>query len=548
MRRNLNAHLHLPTESPLTNLEYHALTIGSAAALVFLAGWGIGLSGLRDVVPGLPTMKPATALSLMALALACLLSLRTSRGAERAALLISVLVLAVSTFYLLVGAREASWPEWLRAPSTGTSLCLILAASAYILMIVWPERPRLTGFLAMLGLALPCYRLCVLTFDAQRQFVLTGTFGSMALHTAFLLAWLQAACVFLHPRLPYGAAILEPSLRGRMLRRALPFMVMMPVISVAAGLAFAQTHTRAADAALALITTVAMLVGGALVWRLGELIGEWQTEANEQAAHLARANEALEHFASAAAHDLKAPVRHVLIYAELLQDAVESGRPDLAAKYVRRITEGAADLPRQVEAMLTFARSAHKSVHMSDCYLSEVLRSAIRNIQPQIERRRANVRLLKDIHIVCDSALVATVFQNLVANSLRHARDDLPLAVRIDAEATSEHWRIVFEDNGAGFDPEIAATVFDPLTRPGASQAAGGGIGLATCRKIILAHGGDIHVDSSFRRGARIVFTLKRRKVDRRDPGREQASEPQSLRARRMARVSAGATEAKNLG
>ncbi len=80
MRRAVDVHLQLPRRRLFSALELHAVAIGSIAAIVLLAGWGFGIRPLQSLMPGFPTMKPATAASLMALSLACLLTLGERAG------------------------------------------------------------------------------------------------------------------------------------------------------------------------------------------------------------------------------------------------------------------------------------------------------------------------------------------------------------------------------------------------------------------------------------------------------------------------------------
>lgn len=103
---------------------------------------------------------------------------------------------------------------------------------------------------------------------------------------------------------------------------------------------------------------------------------------------------------------------------------------------------------------------------------------------------------------------MTTVFQNLIANAIKHRRKDRPLAIRIDGVRDEDGVRISVEDNGVGFDPDFAAVAFNPLARGIHTAGEGAGIGLSTCRTIVQSHGGKIRIDQSFRNGARVEFTI----------------------------------------
>jgi signal transduction histidine kinase len=99
---------------------------------------------------------------------------------------------------------------------------------------------------------------------------------------------------------------------------------------------------------------------------------------------------------------------------------------------------------------------------------------------------------------------------NLIANAIANRRSDRPLQIRIDGIEEPHRWILSVEDNGKGFDPALAAVAFNPLVRVPLATAEGAGIGLATCRTIIQAHGGEIRIDAGMTKGARLEFFLPR--------------------------------------
>ena len=120
-----------------------------------------------------------------------------------------------------------------------------------------------------------------------------------------------------------------------------------------------------------------------LISWMSSMIEGWQNEATERAARLTRANEALEQYASSAAHDLKAPARHVLLYSELLQAALERGDIADARRRAQAIRESALEMPKLIDGMLSFSRSAFTRVSLSLNSLSELVQAAAaRNVVP----------------------------------------------------------------------------------------------------------------------------------------------------------------------
>ena len=109
-----------------------------------------------------------------------------------------------------------------------------------------------------------------------------------------------------------------------------------------------------------------------------------------------------------------------------------------------------------------------------------------------------------------DPVLLAALFQNLIQNSIRY-RGDAPPQVHVSASRGPEGWRFSVKDNGIGIAPSDTARIFEPFRqgRRGGSGRGGTGLGLATCKRIVERHGGQIEVQSSPGKGATFFFTVR---------------------------------------
>jgi signal transduction histidine kinase len=315
-------------------------------------------------------------------------------------------------------------------------------------------------------------------------------------------------CILMHPKLAFAQSVLQTSLRGRILRRGLPFVVLVPVIASALSLALSLSFGWPDEMLFALNGALSVILAALLIWWLSSLIETWQKEANEQASRLSRANEALEQYASSAAHDLKAPARHVLLYGELLEEALNKGDLAAARKHAKSIRSSASEMPVMIDGLLDYSRSAFTRIQIGGHPLSELVHAAASQNAADLQAIGGKVTLANEARIPCDSTLMTTVFQNLIANSIKNRRKDRPLSIRIGAALEGETWKLWVEDNGMGFDADFAAVAFNPLARGIHTAGEGAGIGLASCRNIVQSHGGEIRVDPAYRNGARIEFTL----------------------------------------
>jgi signal transduction histidine kinase len=502
-----DSYLRLPRRRYFSALEWHAAAIGTIAAAVLVIGYGFGFKPMQSIVPSFPTMKARTAALLMVLSLGFLLSLRKSQRARWAS---SGLAIGAAVFALWMGvtrAAEVPFDPWAIVPSNATIFGLFAGGLALLLINHAPRLSLMTAVLALVAATPAMFRILALLLF-QRAPDENSPLNTMALHTATLIVWFMLVCVMLHPKLGVGRALLQASLRGRLLRTSLLVAVILPIAAAAATLLLSSVLGGAEEGLFALDATIYVAMGALLLWWLSAIAEGWQKEANEQAARLARANEALEQYASSAAHDLKAPARHVMLYGELLEEALAKGDVVTARRHARAIRDSALEMPKIIDGMLDFSRSAFTRISLAENALSELVQAGAASSAKDLEASGARILVLHETRLRCDSTLMTTVFQNLIANALQHRRRDRPLVIRIDGVREEKGWRVTVEDNGVGFAPDFATVAFNPLARGIHAAGEGTGIGLSTCRTIIQAHGGEIRIDQTFRHGARIEFTI----------------------------------------
>lgn len=507
MAQAAESYLQLPRRRYFSALELHAAAIGSIAAAVLIVGYGFNFAPLQTLLPDFPAMRPRTAAVIMALSLSYMLSLRDSRRSMWMSNAVAGAVVLWILYMRINWAANTAETPWSTLPSDGTIFCLLFAGISLLIINLAPRFALVAGLLAIVAATPALFRiLSLILFRGAPDGA--SPLNSMALHTAAVIVWFMLVCVMLHPRLGFARATLQASLRGRLLRRALPIVVALPVLASSASLASAAMFGWSVEALFALNATVGVVLGALLIWWLSSLVEDWQKEANDQASRLSRANEALEQYASSAAHDLKAPARHVLLYGELLEQVLKKGDLETARKHASSVRESAAEMPVMIEGMLDYSRSAFMRLNRGDHWLSELVQAAASQHAAELQSAGAQVTVVHEARLRCDSTLMTTVLQNLIANAIRNQRRDRPLAIRVDAVREGETWKVSVEDTGTGFDPDFAVVAFNPLARGVHTRSEGSGIGLSTCRNIIQSHGGQIRVDPGYRMGARIEFTL----------------------------------------
>ena len=428
MQRTADTYLHLPRRRYFSAIELHAVAIGSIAAAVLFIGYGFNFAPLQTLAPGFPQMRPVTAGAIMFLSLSCLLSLRASK---RSHILSSVIAAGVIIF-ILYRFIEA-WDEvpdraavYVRIQ--GTAISIILAGVALLIINLAPRWGLAAGIIALTAAAPALYRLIGLLLFWGAPADATSPLNSMGLHTAVLIVWFMSVCVLMHPRLAFAHSFLQASLRGRVLRRGVPFILLVPVAASALSLQFSLMFGWASEMLFALTGALSVVLGALLIWWLSGLVETWQNEANQQAARLSRANEALEQYASSAAHDLKAPARHVMLYGELLEEALRKNDIETALRHAKAIRASAAEMPDMIDGMLDYSVSGFTRISLAENSLSELVQAGAAQNAADLEASGGKVTVANEAKLLCDSTLMTTVFQNLIANAIKNRRRDKPLA------------------------------------------------------------------------------------------------------------------------
>jgi signal transduction histidine kinase len=236
---------------------------------------------------------------------------------------------------------------------------------------------------------------------------------------------------------------------------------------------------------------------------------EWvNDQLKSQAEELTRSNRDLEQFAYVASHDLQEPLRKVASFCQLLQRRYGGQLDERADQYIGFAVDGAQRMQRLINDLLAFSRIGRLTAGFTDVDLDRVLTE----VKSQLEVRAGEHGKIEwaDLPMVeGEEPLLTTLFVNLIGNSLKFARPDVPPVIRVTAERDGDHWRINVRDNGIGIEAEFADKVFVIFQRLHARDAyEGTGIGLAIVKKIVEYHGGRIWLDLDVAEGTSINFTL----------------------------------------
>lgn len=229
--------------------------------------------------------------------------------------------------------------------------------------------------------------------------------------------------------------------------------------------------------------------------------------------------ETLERFSYAMAHDLKAPLRHIVTAAMVMDDKLGDELPD-EVRSLLDIMGRAADRGRSlVDSLLRHAAARSGSIEREPLDLQSVVDSAVDELRLELDEIDATVTIRRPLPtVLADRALVRLLIDNLLGNAIKYRSPDRPLSIEISSGAPGDPTIIEIGDNGIGFDPSKAREMFEPFQRLTTDGAEGSGLGLATCRTICERHDWTIQADGRLGEGARF-HVLDVAHSTSRDPG-----------------------------
>ncbi|QLD89557.1 PAS domain S-box protein [Natronomonas salina] len=228
-------------------------------------------------------------------------------------------------------------------------------------------------------------------------------------------------------------------------------------------------------------------------------------QANER---LKSSNERLEHFAYAASHDLKEPLRMVSSYLRLVQRRADDELSDETREYLEYAVDGADRMGAMIDGLLQYSRVETRGNAFEPVDLNDVVADVRSDLDVRISESDAAITVEELPTVAGDEHQLRQVFQNLITNAIVYSGDDRP-RISIDTERSGDMWTVSVRDHGIGIEPEYQDKIFEVFQRLHAeSEYSGSGIGLALCERIIERHGGTINVDSEPGEGATFSFSL----------------------------------------
>jgi PAS domain S-box-containing protein len=223
-----------------------------------------------------------------------------------------------------------------------------------------------------------------------------------------------------------------------------------------------------------------------------------------------RSQKDLQQFAFVASHDLQEPLRMVASYTQLLARKYQGQLGPDADEYIRYAVDGANRMSALIRDLLQFSRFGFAELQPPQSTdLSVMVDWALLGLQAAVQESGAEIMHGELPTVSVDQSQMPQVFQNLIGNAIKYRRAEEAPRVHISAKREGDEWTIAVRDNGIGFDPQHAGSLFGLFKRFHGREYSGSGIGLAICKRIVERHGGRIWATSQPGQGSTFYFTLR---------------------------------------
>jgi PAS domain S-box-containing protein len=244
--------------------------------------------------------------------------------------------------------------------------------------------------------------------------------------------------------------------------------------------------------------------------RREEEIRQLNDELGKRTTALEASNKELEAFAYSISHDLRAPIRHMAGYTELLQKHASAILDEKSHRYIITILEAAKRMGTLIDDLLAFSRIGRAEARETTVSLEQLVKEVLSEAQPETEGRNIawKIGALPDLY--GDRSMFKLALVNFISNALKFTRTRPQAKIEIGCLEKNTDGTVIFiKDNGVGFDMKYANKLFGVFQRLHPTEAfEGNGIGLATVQRIIHRHGGRVWAEGSEDNGATFFFSI----------------------------------------
>jgi len=234
-----------------------------------------------------------------------------------------------------------------------------------------------------------------------------------------------------------------------------------------------------------------------------------EIELKKKTEYLELANKELEAFSYSVSHDLRAPLRHIGGFIDLLMKGNSAQLDETGIRYLNIISESSNEMGKLIDALLKFSRLGRTELQKTEFNCRNLVIRVFNTFDVEMKGRKVEINLSDLPDIKGDESLINQVWVNLISNALKYTRNREITLIEIGGETDKGETIFHIKDNGVGFDMKYAGQLFGVFQRMHkATDFEGVGIGLANVNRIVMKHGGKCWAESEVDKGATFFFSL----------------------------------------
>ncbi len=250
--------------------------------------------------------------------------------------------------------------------------------------------------------------------------------------------------------------------------------------------------------------------------RMAEALSDKETQLLNYITRLENTNKELEAFTYSVSHDLRAPLRHINGYVELLINRFRVTLPEKGIHYLDNIADSARQMAALIDDLLQFSRTGRQEMRLSHIDMNLVIKEVLEMIKNDNPGRSIEWSVAALPNVFGDQAMLRQVWYNLLHNAVKFTRKKEKATIEVGCKEDNLEYAFFVRDDGVGFDMQYKHKLFGVFQRLHSSEEfEGTGIGLANVRRIIAKHGGRTWAEAALNRGAVFYFSLLKNKEEK---------------------------------